>query len=228
MLTVNFPEPAMQEVALVPEQRTVKGAAFVLPDSLKNCLSLGGAIVIALTPENSASDPDLRNFVIAEAGRFRYYMIQMACTFTPQNEEPFVRAWFQVMLTGQDGAASLPIAYSMTPESLAVPIENSSSYKLTADAKLVKAEAETKQTVKQEEAYLLALNQMEAQPVWQFSRTPNAAINGSYRLRMVVRAPHDVVARGTIALTATVEKKHFGIFPYRADVPPDAEIFDLA
>jgi hypothetical protein len=220
MITISLPDSPLIDVVLQPENRVEKGLTAAPHSPLENQVSLGTPIVIALTPERVGEDRDLAEFVKAEAATFRYYLVHMACTFNPSDDAPFVKAWYQVNLSRQDGATdALPIAWSMEPDRQQEKVDISSNAELGFDLKLLSGKIKDPATVVKETS-LQALYELQPTPTWEFTQTSLDPIKGNYRLRMVVRAPKDVASTGTIGLTATVQKKHLGIFPYHAEFPP--------
>jgi hypothetical protein len=53
---------------------------------------------------------------------------------------------------------------------------------------------------------------------WEFTRTALHEIRGSQRLAAVVRTPRDAPTSGSIELRATLTRKKFGMFAFRAAV----------
>ena len=213
-----MPELAQVEAVLRRSDRVTRGPTTAL--ELQGRLSLGEPVGVAITPDFAASDAELRAFVEAETGTSRYWLVHLACTFTPSDDEPLQKAWLSVELVRGDGRTfGRPIAWSMTPMRLARASDHSRTLKLGANAKLAQAAVEASRTVEGSVVYLEALRLRESTPTWEFSRTDADEIRGATLLALVVRSPAGAMVDGSVQLTAAVRSRRFGVVPVRAELP---------
>jgi hypothetical protein len=226
MATMEMPETPFHDLVLEPERRTTRGGNPVSDHRLEGWMSLGEPVSIPITSESVGDDEELRQVVEAEAEKFKYHLVYLACTFRPYDDEPFLRAYLQVQLAHTNGKREpRPIAWSMRPLRLEDAVELSRTVKLEAKLPLVPqvfsagtgAEITEKSTVR--DVFLEAMNEREPNPTWEFYRTDRAEIRGVQRLYLVTRSPKDIVAQGTVALSATIQRRLLGIVPYHATFP---------
>lgn len=217
-MELEIPELPAVEAVLRSSGRVTRGPSTAV--EMRGRLSLGEPVGVAITPEFAAGDAELRAFVEAEIGVSHYWLVHLACTFTPGDGEPLHKAWLSVELARGDGAESgRPIAWSMTPMRLARAGEHSRTLKLGANAKLAQAAVESSTRIEESVVYLEALHLRESKPTWEFSRTEADEIRGATLLALVVRAPASAVVDGTVELTAAVRSRRFGVVPFRAELP---------
>ena len=227
MITLELPPiTTWHEPILKPdESRITKALNMAELDQLTGWISLGEPIVLPITsklvPED---DMALRQFLELNDASYKFFLIQLACTFKPPQDEWFKQAWMAVNLVREDNSPeSQPIAWDMQPKLVAQPVEISSTVKLNASLKLAEiflgAQAGVEQEKKWTESqiFLEALNELQSDPVWEFSRTVTAQIRGLHRFHLVVRAPRGAVTSGTVNLSATVERKRFLFITYQTN-----------
>ena len=218
-MEVQVPELVELDTTLAPAAATSRRGE-VHPRELRARLSLGDPLSVALTPDFAADDDELRAFVEGEAASARYWLVHLACTFTPADAERLESAWLTVTLRREDGGGNpRPIAWSMSPMRQERPVQRSRTLKIGAKAKVIEANVDVGATVTGGLIYLEALNLQESTPSWEFRRTGADEIAGSCRLALVVRGPREVGVDGTVELTATVRTRRFGLLAVRADVP---------
>jgi hypothetical protein len=217
---VQVPELPQVETVLADIGRATRGSAST-PRELRVRLSLGEPLAVPMTAEFAAGDAALRTFVEGEAAISRYWLVHLACTFSPPDDERLERAWLSVSLSRDDDgtAAPRPIAWSMNPMRLERPVQHARALKVGANAKLVEASLDAGRTITGGAVYLEALNVQEPTPSWEFHRTDADEIRGSFQLALVVRAPREAGVDGTVELTATIRTRRFGLLAVRAEVP---------
>ena len=229
MLTLELPPiETWHEPVLQPDRsRVTKALAFDAPSPLSGWISLGEPIVLPITVDQvHKDDKELRQFLELNGDRFKFYLVHMACTFQPSAGERFRKAWLTVQLVREDGsAASPPIAWSMQPSRIAQSVSVSRTVELGASLKLAEMVEGPKAEVKQEkewtesQVFLEALNELQPNPVWEFTRTKMAEIRGGHRLVLVVKCPRETAALGLLGLSATVERKRLLVISYQAELP---------
>jgi hypothetical protein len=231
MISLEVPDLHMQPVMLKPETRRTKGAAVPPADDLDAVVALGSPMSVPIGPDKVAADAELSAFLEAQKDRFAYYHVHLACTLRPAEEEPFVKAVLKVRLTRSDSLAEpQPIAWSMIPRSIEDAVEVSKTVKLGGDFKFIGlvagavASHETTEKSKLTERFLAAYNEQRPDPFWEFVNTSTAKIQGSYRFGLVVQTPIGAPVKGVVKLSAKVQRKHFGIIPYRTDFEGAPEI----
>jgi hypothetical protein len=217
-MDLEIPELPLTPMTLQPAPEVLRELGGEAGPPLRERLSLGQPLVLPLSPdepEMTAEDADLRAFLAAEAERFRYYRVYLACTFAAPDDEPFEQAWLSVRLLGDGGEP--PIAWSVAPARVARPSTGNRKFKLGAKAVIAEAGVEVEQAGGLDEVYLEALGLREPTVVWEFSRTTTERIRGSQPLALVARAPAGAGLRGEIELTATIQRSRFLVIRYRAE-----------
>jgi hypothetical protein len=231
MITLEVPDLQMQSVMLKPEVRRTKGARTVPSDDLDAVIALGSPMSVPIGPDKVAADPELSAFLAAQKDRYAYHHVHLACTLRPAEDEPFVQAVLKVRLARTDSIPEpQPIAWSMIPRSIEDVVEVSKTVKFGGDLKLIGvvagtvASRERTEKSKLTELFLTAYNEQRPDPFWEFVNTSTAKIHGSYRFGLLVQTPIGTPVKGIVKLSAKVQRKHFGIIPYRTDFEGAPEI----
>lgn len=213
---IKIPEPAWTEAVLEPVARVTKGTDAPVGEALPGRLLLGRPVAVAMTMER-AEAPDLRTFIEGHAGRHNFTLVHLACSFRPVDDEPFARASLQVRLSRADGGdGAEPIAWSMWPMRESEAIDDSTTAKIGAEAKLITASVERTVAVKRRDVWLEAVGELRSDPGWEFTRTPRIPISGSNRLILVVMSDAGAAFDGEVDVTASVERRLLGVMSYRA------------
>ncbi len=197
------------DIDLEPDNRATKGIKDFLVPQLSGWISLGKPIIRQLA---NPADPVLSDF--------DFYHVLFATSFRPEEGANFDRVWVQIQLnTNPEGEA---IAWSMHPlkEYTQVDIKRTVGVngKVGLEWASAEANAETEHAWVSQEPYLLALNEMRSDPVWEFITTEKLQILGSHRLHLVVRRKSSLNVDGVMTVTATVKHKHFGLFTCKSKV----------
>ena len=231
MIALEVPDLQMQSVMLKPEIRRTKGMAAPPADDLDAVVALGSPMSVPLGPDKVAGDPELSAFLDSQKDKFAYYHVHLACTLRPAEDEPFVKALLKVKLARSDAIPEpQPIAWSMIPRSIEDAVEVSKTVKFGGDLKLIGVVAgsvashERTEKSKLTELFLAAYNEQRPDPFWEFVNTSTGKIQGSYRFGLVVQTPIGAPVKGVVKLSARVQRKHFGIIPYRTDFEGAPEI----
>ncbi len=229
MLTLELPPiETWHEPVLKPDQSHVtKGLGIGESNQLNGWISLGEPVALPIGVDQAREDnKDLRRFLELNGGQFKFYLVHLACTFKPSSGEQLLKAWLTVQLAREDGSpGSPPIAWSMKPGRLAQPVSVSRTVEIGVSLKLADIVEGPEAGVKQEkiwtesQIFLEALNELQSDPVWEFTRTDTAEIRGGYQFVLVVRCPRETACLGSMRLLATVERKRFLLISYRSDFP---------
>ena len=233
MIVFEAPEIPEHDLILEPENRITRGSGTESVDPLEGWVSIGEPVPVPLTIDSVSEDKDLVNFLKSEnAEHFKFHRVHLSCTFRPHND-PFVNAWLKVQLARSDDIQTpQPIAWSMKPRRLEKFVEISRTVKIGASLKILPEVAELgigsgserKQTWQHNEVFLEALNELQSDPIWEFTKTDKEPIRKSHRFDLVVRSPKDAVTGGMVSLSATVERKRLGIIPYKAAFPDNPQL----
>ena len=227
MINIELPDMDWHDTVLELEQRVTKGSQTAHPppgEQLADRMRIGGPVCVPITLKLAGDDHELLAMLMAEAHDYRYVFLHLACTFQPQEDETFDKAWIQIQLECADGVdMPIPIAWSMTPTKISQPITFSSGLSVGASLKFLHVDGSFQRELARDLIFLEALNEMRADPTWAFSRTRQADLRGSQRLVMVVRAPKAATVRGKLHLKATVQRRFLKVFPYRVSFPNDDE-----
>jgi hypothetical protein len=226
MPSLEMPEFQFRAVDLEPRTPGSKsrgpGDRAPRPDRLSGRLLLGTPVATALTAAAVGDDKETAEFLRARAAQSDFYLVTMACSFQPKEDEPFEKAWLHVNLDRADGVKDpRPSAYSMRPLKASREIKQSRSIKLGADLKIMgvgfEAGGERGVDKSGEEVFVQAYGELTADPFWQFSSREGALLDGSYRLALVVDVPKSVRAQVSVNLEATVRHTFLKLIPYRSD-----------
>jgi hypothetical protein len=221
MAQIDFPDVAMEPMTLVPVDGVKKGFG---PDTAPlSKPSVGGPVTMALTADMDSikDDPDLVAYIKQSASSFRFFVVQLACTFVAESGESFEEVWVKITLKRDDSKdESPPLAWSMKPDKQFAESEVTKTAKFGSDLKLLNGdlEAEAKRTYQL--VYLEPRNELQSNPTWYLKSIDGVDIGGCYRFRMVVRAPL-VTCFGTLDVVTNVRRKRWGVIPYSV-VPPGA------
>lgn len=228
-MDVSIPDITMVPVTLLPSaDEALMGGDKPQkppPDSLAENLSVGEPVAIALSPEWADRNEDLANFIRAEAETHRYWLVHLACTFSPAKDSRIEGANLTCYLGREDGATEkLPIAMSMTPERIRdiQPLKTARSLKLSADLKVVAPEVEYGWGTERDTAadVIVAYNMQKPQPFWSLKGSDHLSLAGSFRFALVVRAERGTAANLKIALDGVARERRFGVFRFRVPFPP--------
>jgi hypothetical protein len=215
---LHLPKLPWQDLILEPASPATRATRLEVRH-LTSDVSLGGPISIPITPAD-LTDDDALAFITARAGDFSFHLVHLACTFRSSLDEKFQKVLLEISLRRGDGRSQPePIALSMKPTRLDEPVELARTIKLGTSLKLLNTGAEEyeRRTVKR--VFLEAFNELRSNPAWELNRTDTTEIRGSQRFILVVQAPCDAASYGTVNLSAAVERKKFGVFPYAAFLP---------
>jgi hypothetical protein len=210
---------------LAPDEETEKGlldnSNVEFPKRLVNRVSLGVPKCQPITAALLANDQELRDFRNSRAATSGFYLIHLACTFHPADDDPFYEAWLTVNLSRTDeGNKERPIAWSMKPKRQGKDVEITKELNLGADLKFMDAGVEvgSKKSTKRanEEVFIQAFGELQSETFWEFRRFEGAEIRGSYRFAMIVEVPKGINALGVVNAQAKIKRKALGI-TYRTD-----------
>jgi hypothetical protein len=218
---ITLPKLAWQELALDPQDVATRGDQRD-DRPLEELIALGGPVAVPVTATDVADDENAAAFVRAREQTFAFFLVHLACSFRPVEDEPFLTVTVRIELLREDGAPSpRPIALSIKPLRIGEPVEVSRSVKLGASLKIFEPGVEAAETRTFDDPFLEGLNELRSDPQWELRRTRHTDIRGSQRFVLVVQSPIDCGPRGTVALSATVKRKRFGVLSYQARLAGD-------
>jgi len=197
-------EPSWIDVALIPEK--TKALTRGGPGRIEGSIRLGLPIVRAITHDelDAATARQHR----ADLATFRYHLVQLACSLRPPDGEHFGRAFIHVKLEGGTDEAPV-IAYSLDPMERTITEGRSTRIGIGADLGLISIEAEHERTASREVATVVAYGVRTGEPSWELKRAGGRVLQGSYYFAILTRSPIGIRTRGTVSLTATIEKWRF-------------------
>jgi len=225
MISLEMPDFQFQAVNLEPREAATKKGRYdrsPRPDRLSGRLLLGAPVAFALTAEAASNDKETADFLKARAAQSDFYLVTMACSFQPKEDEPFEKAWLHVNLGRADGVKDpRPGAYSMRPLRTSKEVKQSSSIKLGADMKIMdvgfEGGVEKGAEKSKDDVSVQAYGELTADPFWEFRSREDVPLDGSYRLALVVDVPKGVKAQAAVNLEATVRHTFLKLIPYRSD-----------
>lgn len=223
-MEIDLIELDSDPVILHPDRRVTRGRGNpAVDESLTDRASLGRPVVIELTPERAGDDKPLAAFIEAESSKYRYALVYLAATFTPQEGERFARAWVTVdlnLVPGESGEA--PIAWSMEPIRSSNPLTWNRSLSVHAHAGFAQTTGQSGSTSTMEMLFCLANGLQSSRPYWELTDTDQHRLSGSHQFHLVVRAPLGR-ATGIVSLRSQILRSHLGLFSYSSrplDEPP--------
>ena len=204
-------EPTWIDVALIP---TVTKSRSVGPPRVEGWIKLGLPIVRTITVDEL--EPAAARQHRADLATFRYHLVELACSLRPSDGENFGRAFVHVKLDGSSPAGPA-IAYSLDPMQRTVEEGRSTKLGIGADLGLISIEAEHGRSKTVEVATVVAYGVRTSDPSWELKRAAGRALQGSYYFAILTRSPVGVTTRGTVSLTATIEK--WKLFTFESAFP---------
>ncbi|MEV4516107.1 hypothetical protein AB0K00_44995 [Dactylosporangium sp. NPDC049525] len=224
MLELDLPDLAAVPLPLVDDDTVVRGPDDVPPEPPRR-LFLGGPLAVPLTAATVGEDRDLRAFVEQDGEQHRYHLVHLAFTATAGPDEPPLQSAELHLRLSNDAGVAPAVAWSMAPERVVDPAQLTTKYALGpklgllgVDATLGSVERTTASPSSQ--VFLEALRLLRSDPAWRFQRTPGLAIDGSWRLVLVVRAPRGVTTHLSVTARATVRRGR--LFGFRTPDLPEA------
>jgi hypothetical protein len=211
MVELPYPELIYGSFALRPEGFLSRPRVRVVEakarrgdlDSLPTRVQFGGPIATPLLVKDVQDDADLVAFMRDEKARWQ--LVHSGVTFrTERHDRRLETANVQLQLSGAD-----VVAWSLLPEAASTPIQTGTSFTFAPKLKLKAVEVsgpsfEGHEEQQGQDPYLRADGLLSAQPAWRFMRTDMVALDGTYRLVMVVRAPVGVTAQLAVTLGGSV------------------------
>jgi hypothetical protein len=222
VITIEMPDPPIQDLVLTPKADSFRGIAPgpEAREPLRQRVSIGGPVHRRIDADFT-DDTELRRFLEEEAADWDFYLLHLTCTLHPVAEEPFTEALIELDLTQADNTRA-PIAWSMHPDQLVDTVEVSRTVSLGPTLKIlgvgVNLTGQQQRSVTKREIFVEAMYELESTPSWGLYRTSSSELRGLFRFHLVVRAPKRSMVSGTTSVQAKVQRRHFGVIPYNADV----------
>lgn len=231
---MQLPEASTVDAVLEPDldELTTRGAG-VDDDArspLRRRLLVTGPVHARIEVQDVADDPELQRFIGRESGRYAFHALRLACTFRPEDGEPFTECWVGIDLQRSDGSPDAPpLAWSMQPQRLHRVTQLSNKFTYSAQLKLPVAEfgvgGEHDASRDKETTYLQAYGELGASPWWELYRVEGTTeLRGMQELRLVVRTPAGVPVDGEASIEAKVERRKHGVMRYVVSLPGDPPV----
>ena len=222
-MELPIPQLADLPVVLQPDSRTTRGRReYARP--VDGALSLGVPVVQPVTTHLAADDAPLQEFLEQNRSQWSYSLVYLGCTFFMVDGYTFEKAWITVQL-GQPGTQDArPITWSMSPMRQCRQQQTSRTVKLGATVGIVQGTLEVDSIGSQNETFLEAFGLQEPSCSWEFSRTSADEIRGSYRLVLVARRASKTASQGVVNISATMNRRRFGVATYRMSAAPEAPV----
>jgi hypothetical protein len=227
---MQLPEAATVDALLEPDLDELitrsGGADDEVRSPLRGRLLVAGPVHARIEVQDVADDPELQRFIERESDRYAFHALRLACTFRPEDGEPFTECWVEIDLRRSDGSADTPpIAWSMQPQRLSRVTQLSNKFTYSAQLKLSAVGlgfgGERDESSDRETTYLQAYGAYGATPWWELYRIKGAELRGMQELRLVVRAPADGQVDGKASIEAKVERRKYGVMRYVVSLPGD-------
>jgi hypothetical protein len=165
--------------------------------------------------------------VKSEAKISRYSLMRLSVSFHPDPLAPITKAVVAILLQS-DGAANPPIAWSLDPRRLYRPPKQiTRTIGLTAQLGLLAPSGQMQEVQPGTDPLLVALGELESAPEWQFTGSNLNPLEGIYALTLVSKIPIGIEAHANLAISARLQRKALGVFPYTAELSEDKRIVSL-
>jgi hypothetical protein len=215
LIDVVLPDLPQRELSLTADGPVRGPGDPAPPPSLGGRILLGGPVSVPVDAKTVAHDAELQAFVEGEAGSAVYHLLHLSITCEQESGGPELhRVDVDLTLSADAVVAFQPMAWSMTPKQLTETVESTTSAQLGPQLAFVGYS----RTAQQGRVCLEALRELRSDPGWEIRHTRTAKIGGTYRLAMVVRAPHGATSRAAVTVGAAVRKGHV-MRRYREEVP---------
>jgi hypothetical protein len=225
------PEGTTVEALLEPDldELTTRGggADDDARSPLRRRLLVTSPVHARIDVEDVPTDPELQRFIERESDRYAFHALRLACTFRPEDGEPFTECWVGIDLRRSDDSPDEPpLAWSMQPQRLDRVTQLSSKFTYSAQLKLSVAglgvSGERGTSGDKTTAYLQAYGELGAAPWWELYRIKGVAeLRGMQELRLVVRTPATAPVDGKASIEAKVERRKYGVMRYVVSLPGD-------
>ena len=218
MTEFDYPELSLKSVDLAPSDPQFRRASTAPRELLSDRLHFGGPVAVPIGTNDVDVDTDLVAFIRGEAATARYVLVHSALTFHSDPGDPeFESAEVLMDLSDETGTLEV-IAWSLLPQSAAMPFETSRGFALGPSLKLSGVDltvgsVDGTTTRHGHDVFLRAIDELTSHAGWKFQRTPTVELDGSYRLVMIVRASALGKAQLSVTLAATVRAS--GLRPRR-------------
>lgn len=209
-MIIAFPTLTTEPVVLTRDYtvRSTRSENLGNDDNLTGMLRIGGPVAVPIDSSHVASDPDLATFIAREEGQWVYQLVHLAVGFEHSRQLPHLEsATVQFQLSSEDSAP--PTAWSMAPLRAMDTEEVTTSVRLSPQLKLLGAEAsvgtaERSFTRDRGRVFLEALGELQSNPKWEFRRTRERELRGSYRLALVLRSVAGAASSIAVVVSADV------------------------
>jgi hypothetical protein len=216
VIEFDFSESPLEDLTLVsidPVRGVIPGTE-VAP--LTGRVAAGGPHGFKITAARVAADPDLRKFIDRSSGRYEYYLIHMAVSFSSLIRPRLKSAKVELALASIPVAPE-PVTLSLDPlvAGQQVKVDNRvrivPSVKVQEHVELSLGDYERGIAYERSEQFVRGLGLDGPRPGWEFTRTAAAEIEGAHRLAMVIQAQYGAALVITGRVTAQVR----GNIPWR-------------
>ncbi|MEU4536144.1 hypothetical protein AB0G15_14890 [Streptosporangium sp. NPDC023825] len=163
-----------------------------------------------VTPDYVADDPGLRAFVEQEYEHVTYHVVHLSISFAAEPRTPRLSTADVKLALSSTSTSVEPVAWSMTPKQVTDVAQVERRFTLGPQLSLLGADVSLgeigRTTSKQRtDVFLQARNELRANPEWAFTSTKTMAINGSYRLILVVRGARESATGISVTISASTE-----------------------
>jgi hypothetical protein len=184
------------------------------PETLRGRVEFGGPLIAPIDDTYHPEDAELRAFVKAKSGSFRFVLATMSVNFPfAFRDPPLASASVEIDLM-DDTATGQTLAYSLFPTSLAMAQEVTSGFSVQPNLTVagtgggIGTAART--TVSHgTKAYLIGGPELSPRPAWSFRRIAAQDIVGPTRLVMVIQVPFARTGSLSVSLLASIEERFF-------------------
>lgn len=217
---VDMAHLTIRPAILEPDEPNLRGERDV-PAPVEGPISLGGPDWVELTDAFLKEDLPAAEFVRSRPDA-RFFRLEMAVTFAPQDGEPIDTFWMTTQLRHQSGGEPEPIAWSMKPDRVEDEVTTDAKISFGPQLEILNLGFELGTSRVRKEIALETRYLRQSKPQWIVRKTGSSSITGSQLFVLVARLPRGVAVEGEIDMNAIVFRKRFGLIRHRVRLPDRA------
>jgi hypothetical protein len=208
--SIILPEPTFTRMELVASPRREKGGPP--GGNVNSWIELSEAQYLPLSKLPDGGDTELSIFLNANDRRYRYDYVRLGCTFCPQHDERFEKAWLTVSLAPEATQSPAPTAWSIFPLEDHDTAEGTAEAKIGIDAKIITAEISLSSKGERKLFKVRGYSEGGPKPYWEMYETGSSSLDGVLRFHLVVRSDSSSSTLGAVRLEAVISNRSYVIF----------------
>ncbi|WP_298421117.1 hypothetical protein [uncultured Kordia sp.] len=211
MIEIKFEESKKRTFKLYKKERDSRGKSF---DNIIDSSSVDLSEVISqqITAIDGDNDPEMVHFLDNQDPEYRFNIIRIGCTFRTKKDEHFSKAWISVPMHFKENPTEKPLVWSLTPENVAEDVKAKDSIKISSELKFLKGEVSHEESTTSKDFFITSFREGKGSPMWEFEKTNNISINGSYACYIIIRTKKSDHIKGKVEIKTVLKEKTYIIF----------------